>query len=740
MFTNNDLFISPQGSDAWSGRLPEPNAEKTDGPLVSLEGARRKIRALKQPAYMQPDPDAAGGLAAPFTVWLRGGVYSLREPVVFEPKDTAAVTYAAYPDETPILDGGERISGWRTEKVGEKTAWVVDLPEVKTGSWHFRSLFVNGRRAARPRLPKQGLFRMAEAPGMGESVGGWGPGGQTLFIAAEGDARPFANLNDVEVVYVHFWVEERSTIASFDPETRLVTMARPSTMRLSGAHGSDLADYYLDNVFEALDEPGQWYLDRENGKLYYLPLPGEDPETAEVYAPRLLQLIGLVGKPEENLYVEMLRFQGITFRHTDWRHPDPSDGASFIKGASTPRIFSRGNKAAAAQAAADVPGVVYLEGACHIAFEDCTVEHVGWYGIEIADACRGIRVVGNTINDMGAGGVKINGSDASRPVLRRTGNCRVSDNVIHAGGRIFHSAVGVLAMHASQLAIRHNHIYDLYYTGISCGWVWGYTESVTRDNLIEKNHIHDIGQGMLSDMGGIYTLGVQPGTVLRGNLIHDVTRTHYGGWCIYPDEGSSHILIEQNICYSTNGEVFHQHYGRENIVRNNIFAFGGDAQVTHSRVDPEHKGFTLERNVIITDGAPAITSGYSGLLSAKNLIVDLNLYFDVQDRPITFKDRRTDEEYTFEQWQALGYDRHSLVADPKCKDIAKHDFTLADDSPAFELGFEPIDLSDVGPRPKELEEEDRILVEKVKKSMEDAKWLGPEASMQALQEFLEPEE
>jgi hypothetical protein len=270
-----------------------------------------------------------------------------------------------------------------------------------------------------------------------------------------------------------------------------------------------------------------------------------------------------------------------------------------------------------AQAAADVPGVIYLEGARQIAVEDCTVEHVGWYGIEIADACHGIRLVGNTINDMGAGGVKINGSDASRPVLRRTGNCRISDNVIHAGGRIFHSAVGVLAMHASQLAIRHNHIYDLYYTGISCGWNWGYHESVTRDNLIEKNHIHDIGQGMLSDMGGIYTLGVQPGTVLRGNLIHDVTRTHYGGWCIYPDEGSSHILIEKNIAYSTNGEVFHQHYGRENIVRNNIFAFGGDAQVTHSRVDPDHKGFTLERNVIITDGAPAITSGYSGLLSMK---------------------------------------------------------------------------------------------------------------------------
>lgn len=701
MFSDNDLFISPQGNDDWSGRLPEPNAERTDGPLASLEGARRKIRALKRPGYIQPDPDGAGGPAAPFTVWLRGGVYPLREPVVFEPADTATVTYAAYPGETPILDGGERITGWRMEQVNGKTAWVAELPEVKAGAWHFRSLFVNGRRAMRPRLPKQGLYRMEEAPGMGKAITFWGPGGQTLFVAAEGDVRPFANLNDVEVVYVHFWIEERSPIASYDPETRLVTMARPSMMRLSGADGSELADYYLDNVFEALDTPGEWYLDRAHGKLYYLPLPGEDPETAEVYAPRLLQLIGLVGKPEENQYVEMLRFQGITFRHTDWRHPDPSDGASFIKGAGAPRVFARGNRAAAAQAAADVPGVIYLEGARQIAIAECTIEHVGWYGIEIADACRGIRVVGNTIADMGAGGVKINGSDAGRPVLRRTGNCRVSDNVIHAGGRIFHSAVGVLAMHASQLAIRHSHIYDLYYTGISCGWVWGYTESVARDNVIEKNHIHDIGQGMLSDMGGIYTLGVQPGTVLRGNLIHDVTCTHYGGWCIYPDEGSSHILIEKNVCYDTNGEVFHQHYGRENIVRNNIFAFGGDAQVTHSRVDPEHRGFTLERNIIITNGVPIYTSGYRNYLPDRNTIVDLNLYYDVQGRPVKFVQRGAEEKvYTFEEWQALGYDRHSLVADPKCRNFAQRDFTLEEDSPAFNLGFEPIDLSDVGPRPK----------------------------------------
>ena len=92
------------------------------------------------------------------------------------------------------------------------------------------------------------------------------------------------------------------------------------------------------------------------------------------------------------------------------------------------------------------------------------------------------------------------------------------------------SAVGILSMHSFGNTLSHNHIYDLYYTGISCGWVWGYADSVSKNNRIEKNHIHDLGHGLLSDMGGIYTLGVQPGTVLRGNLIHDVEKANYGGW------------------------------------------------------------------------------------------------------------------------------------------------------------------------------------------------------------------
>ena len=131
-----------------------------------------------------------------------------------------------------------------------------------------------------------------------------------------------------------------------------------------------------------------------------------------------------------------------------------------------------------------------------------------------------------------------------------------------------------------------------------------------------------MGQGVLSDMGGIYTLGVQPGTVIRGNLIHDVTKLNYGAWCIYPDEGSSHILMENNVCYRTNANVFHQHYGRENIVRNNIFAFGAESVTRHARADPDHNAFSFERNIFITDGLPIFAGGYACMLADKNLRSD----------------------------------------------------------------------------------------------------------------------
>ena len=694
VFGKDDLYVSPQGNDQWSGKLPAPNAAGNDGPLATLARARDLARQKKQ----------AGELAGPLTVWLRGGRYPLSAPLVFGPEDSAPITYAAYPDEEAVLDGGVRIEGWQPTTVNGVAAWVAEVPQVAAGKWYFRELFVNGQRRRRPRLPKQDWYWMANVPGTyltGTLTGQLLDGADTFECASE-DIELWKNLTDVDVVVLHYWVEERMPIARFDPTTNTVVSSRRSIFILKDDVRQKYCKYYVENVFEGLTEPGEWYLDRSDGKLYYIPLPGETPDTVTAYAPRTEQLLRLIGAPDENKYVEYLHFQGLVFRHADWKQPS-GGGEKF----GHPGI----DFAAASQAAFHVPGTIQLEGARYCAIEDCLIEHVGGYGVELADGCQGNRVVGNTIHDLGAGGVKLNGSDAQGTLARRTGNNKITDNHIYDGGIIFPSACGILAAHSFGNSLSHNHLHDLYYTGISCGWVWGYRESVSKNNLIEKNHIHDLGKKLLSDMGGIYTLGVQPGTVLRGNLIHDVEKWNYGGWAIYPDEGSSHMIIENNICYHTSSQSFHQHYGRENIVRNNIWAFGREGQVRLSRAE-EHLSFTFERNIVISDGQAMFEGGGHAPLESRKFHSDLNLFWDVSGRaPLSVNttwnaDAKTvvTDSFTLEQWQALGQDTHSIVADPKCKDLEHFDFTLAEDSPALALGFKPIDMSDVGPRPKEQRE------------------------------------
>lgn len=689
------FHLAPDGDDRWSGRREKAGARGDDGPWATFGGALRALRRLR----------LRGELQAPVVVRVRGGVYPIEAPIEITAADNWPLTFEACPGETPVVSGGRRITGWRETRLKGRRLWVADLPEVREGRWHFRELYVNGRRAPRPRLPKEGFFRIQEVPGL-ELPAGWGGGGQDRFVSAPGDVREFANLGDVEVVCLHFWIEERSPIASFDPRTRLVTMARPSHAPLVGTWGSRLADYYLDNVGEALGQPGEWYLDRVAGRLHYLPRRGERPGSTEVIAPRLLQLLALTGTPERGAHVEQVRFRGITFAHTDWRHPS-GDGATILGASSEAAMASRGRRnrgprAGFNQGDNDVPGVITLSGARHCAFESCVVELAGWYGIEIGDACEGVRVVGCRLSDLGAGGIKVNGASARdrEAAVHRTGGHVITDNTITRLGRVFHAGIGVLSMHAARMTIAHNHIHDLFYSGISVGWEWGYHRSNSHDNLIAFNHIHDLGQGLLSDMGGIYTLGVQPGTVIRNNWVHDVRSAHYGGWCIYPDEGSSHLLIENNLCHDADREPFHQHYGRENMVVNNIFAFGGEAAARVSRAEP-HISATFLRNIFLSAGRPMFAGVLAGRAAGRPVVrADLNLYWDISGGPPRFPGTGK-RLHSWRAWRRAGHDLHGLAADPRFRDPARRDFALAADSPARALGFKPLSLRTVGPRPAE---------------------------------------
>lgn len=646
---NPDFFIAPDGNDSWSGTRADVAPGRKDGPFATLGRARLAVRELRR---SKPD------LKRPVVVALRGGMYELGEPLVFTPEDSGTAdsptVYAAYGNERPIISGGVKLSGWVESSKGR---WEVSLPE----DWVFSQLFVNGERRRRPRLPKDGYFRVAgELPPSARAQGK----GHDRFRYRQGDIRPEWAGSDVELIIFHIWSVSRMRIAELDERERIVTLARPSCNSSWWAAIPRGARYIAENVREALSA-GEWYLDKAARKLTYLALPGEDPSKMPIIAPRTEKLVVLQGDVKARRWVEHVIFRGISLAYTSWNLS--GGGRSFP------------------QAEADLGGAISAVGARHCRFEHCSVEHTGAYAIELGAGCKHNAIVSCEFFDLGAGGVKIGEMGLSDDEEAVASHNLISDCLMLSGGRIHPAAVGVWIGQSPYNTVEHCEIADFYYTGISPGWSWGYGRSHAHHNTIAFNHIHDIGQGVLSDMGGIYTLGVSPGTVLHHNLIHDVESFDYGGWGIYFDEGSTEILAENNIVYRTKSAPFHQHYGKNNTVRNNVLALGREAQLMRTRAE-EHLSFTLTHNIVYWKEGPLLGSNWSG----SNYSLDWNCYWNASGEPVTFVGM------SLKDWQAKGQDVHSIIADPLFWDPEKGDFRLKPGSPALKLGFKQIDTSRIG--------------------------------------------
>jgi len=561
-----DFVVAPNGRDRNPGTQQQPFAT-----LRRVQQAvREKIR---------------GGPRKDILVLLRDGAYFLNEPLVFGPGDSGteehAVTYAAFPGETPVICGGRRITGWRVEQDG---TWVTDISDVKDGRWYFRELFVNGERAARARHPNDGWFRVVKA----------GPDRRTSFEYAEDDVRNWEDVKDVELLFLHDWSVSRVRLSGVDEATRTVTLQQPVG---AGSSGFWLMDgferhprYALENGAAFLDQPGEWQMDRAAGRLRYRPLPGQSPESAMVIAPASSGLLAVRGGDTPDRFVQNLHFRGLAFEYSSFTML-PAERYAGIQAAY--------HSADPSQGRFPVPAAVHFERARNCSLRDSVVRHLGGSGVWLGQQCADCVIEGSVIRDVAANGVMI-GEDRSRkfdekPWIASAPNQVAVRNVvcnclIEEVGRQFHGAVGVWTGIAAQTLISHNTVRRTTYTGISVGWMWNPTPTPCRANRIEFNHIHEVMQ-ILSDGGGIYTLGLQPGSVIRGNCIHGVPlnagRAESNG--MFLDEGTTDYTIEENTIYDVVRSPLRFHRATKNLVRNNVFLIRGDLpDIRYNATKAEH--------------------------------------------------------------------------------------------------------------------------------------------------------
>lgn len=656
-----DIIVSPDGNDCNDGSVTAP--------LKTLDGAKEKAKELK-------------GTAENITVWFREGTYSFTDTVKFDENDFSGITYRSYPNEKVFFTGANEYKNWTEDTVNGVRCFVTDAGI--TNETFFNSCFKGDERLQRPCYPKNGQFTVksvdlkdaADPDGGAFKI-------QISFNANKNDLLNFKNIHDVDVRILHYWNDELLPIDYINLNTGKVVTEKPASMTIA-----DGDRYYFENVFEALKNPGEWYLDRTENKLYYIPENGDTINNTVIKAAFTEELIDINGSCGIN-------FEGIVFTETDWETVNGSHFSSTVTSGRSELVKNAKYSPNFPQAAYDIPGAVTVKNAENINFTNCRFTRTGNAGIMFAECVKHSSVKTSEFYDIGSTGVYIRGNNTADESLQSY-DIKVTDCHISKYGRIYNNAIGVLLIHARDCEISHNEIHDGLYSAVSSGWVWGYAYNVTDNIKITNNLIYDIGQGWLSDMGGIYTLGVQPHSIISGNVIHDVGCYSgdggYGGWGIYLDEGTSGMTVKNNLCYNCSSEGFHQHYGKENVITNNIFALNGDAQVILSKKE-EHLSFTLDTNILLSNNSPMYYNVVSDTFKDNN-----NFYWDLEREEKVFSGHsiKSGDKKTVSQCKRKGFYNDAHFENPLFRDPLNFDFTIADNSPVIKAGFTPWNYNEAG--------------------------------------------
>ena len=688
-----DFYVATNGNDTWPGTLAQP-FRTVDRARVAVQGLKAHVsgRAIR--------------------VLIRNGTYYLSSTWTFTGQDSGTtatpILYANYPGESPVISGGQPITGWVATS---STQWQTTLPS----GTYFTQMWVNGARRYRPRTTPSGYLYI---------TGEYSTTGSTTSVnelsystkAYLGVPSSIANLSDVELIDFEAWDVPHLRVASVNTSTqRIVTTA---ALPMNSIYFGFIPGhrFLLENVKESLRVPGEFYLDRPTHVLTYLPVSGETITSTSFVAPHLWKILSAAD-------LSYVTFQGLTFAHSDWQVP----ANGYVGG----------------QADNSMPAAITVTNATGVVFESDTVEHTGAYGIEF----QGTGAAGGAspylaqfrnglITDTGAGGIRV-GSYAVCSGAGTHNNTNVpqyvyvGNNLITGGGRVAPAGYAVLVGDAHHVLVEHNEISDFYNVGVGVGFNWGWACNFAHDDVVRYNYIHDLGEGVTSDLAAVYYLtGANSGNAVLNNRVHDIVHDPnggYGGWGLYVDAGGSGVQVENNLVYRTSDASLHVNAWNSpppwpvqpNLFKNNIFAYGANG-VMDRHNDTTYLNVVFQNNIVYYDknlgDANSVQYGY-WYCQGKSVCTSYfdfndNIYFDKavsggqpaqpffktpwspmnggQQPPIT--------PLTFAQWQSQGEDTGSLFANPLFVNPAPgaDNFTLQSNSPAYSVGFVSFDPGQAG--------------------------------------------
>lgn len=537
------LFVATDGDDS--------NPGTKELPLSTLEKARDTLRDSK------PETDDA-------IVYLRGGVYELLRPVLFDDRDSGVgqhtITYMSYPGEQAVLCGGTRVQAWTKADHPSLNMWQAHLPRLE----YTRHLYVNGIAAPRPRSEVKVTHGWDVAAD--DTIEFWNlaervvtfQGEMTVYEGYRTTKTGMAgwrNPGDIEFVYDVGWTHSICPVESVvqDGDQALIRMRMPCFRDCQIKGGVQIGKpSYMENVFELMDTPGQWYFDRSSRTLYVACDAGNDIRDMDIVVPHTEQLIVLRGNPDRP--VRNMIFSGLELSHTTWLRPSVEGHAevqaNLIKDPKEDRLLHSGYL--------KPTSAVELRTVQAIEWRDNVLHHLGCGAIDIEQG-EDNRIVGNHLFDIGGSGIQLGGftfQDAHQGDERlRTRHTVIANNYLHEIGSDLKGSVAIIAGYTEGTVIAHNEIHDVAYSGISVGWGWGYVDmndnrfrhfapddypvyhkpSVARNNRIEFNDVHHVMR-KLHDGGGIYTLSMQPESKIVGNYVYSNGADLFYDDAVFPGE------------------------------------------------------------------------------------------------------------------------------------------------------------------------------------------------------------